>query len=127
VGTYTSRSGRDLEKTMLELYKEALELHGVDPNKVKHGYIVDEKGVTGHKGLEYEVDFYEVTDSEVYVFEVKTYGDKGAVEQLLDRKLLFESQGKKVTKMFLVCNVIEEEDKKYAEQQGITVIAGTVV
>jgi len=29
--------------------------------------------------------------------------------------------------MFLVCNVIEEEDKKYAEEYGITVIAGTVI
>ena len=34
---------------MMELYKEALELHGVDPNKVRHGGIVDEKGVTGQK------------------------------------------------------------------------------
>jgi len=126
IGTYTSMSDHEFEKTMMELYKEALEIHGVDPNKVKHGKIIDERGVTGHKGLEYKVDFYEVTDSEVYVFEVKTYGDKGAVEQLLDRKLLFESQGKKVTKMFLVCHVIDEQDKKFTEQYGVIVITGEV-
>ena len=48
---------------MIELYKEAPELHGVDPDKVKHGIIVDEKGVTEVKDLEYGGDFYEVTDS----------------------------------------------------------------
>jgi len=110
----------------MELYKEALELHGVDLIKVKHGVIVDEKGVTGQKGWEYEVDFYEVTDSEVYLFEVKTRGDKDSVKQLLDRKLAFKSLGKKVTKMFLVCNVISEKDKEFAEKHNVTVIAGEV-
>jgi len=127
VGTYTFRSGHRMERTMMEPYKEALKLHGVDPDKVKHGYIIDEKGVIDQKGDKYEVDFYEVTDNEVYLFEVKTLGDRGAVEQLIIRKKIFESQGKKVTKMFLVCNVIDRKTKKLAEQKNITVIAGSVV
>jgi len=127
VGRYTSRSGHRVERTMMELYKEALKLHGVDPDKVKHGYIVDDKGVIDQQGDKYEVDFYEVTDGEVYIFEVKTNGDRGAIEQLVIRKKLFESQGKKVTKMFLVCHVINKKAKKLADQKGITVIAGSVV
>jgi len=126
IETFTSRSGHKAEKAMMELYKEALELHGVDPNKVQHGEIVDEKGVAGQKGWRYEVDFYEVTDNEIYIFEVKTRGDRDAIKQLLDRKSVFESQGKKVTKMFLVCHVISEKDKELAEEYGITVIAGEV-
>jgi len=110
-----------------ELYKKALELHGIDPSRVRHGEIVDEKGVIGRKGNKYEVDFYEVNGDEVYVFEVKTNGDKAAVEQLLVRKLLFESLGKRVSRMFLICNVINKKAKEFAEQNDITVIAGSVV
>lgn len=124
--TFASRSGHKVEKAMMELYKEALELHGVDPNKVQHGEIIDEKGVAGQKGWRYEVDFYEVIDGEVYIFEVKTRGDKDAIKQFLDRKSVFESQGKKVTKMFLVCQVISKKDKDLAEKNGITVITGEV-
>jgi len=120
-------TGHRVERTMMEPYKEALKLHGIDPDKVKHGEIVGEKGIIDQKGDKYEVDFYEVTDNEVYIFEVKTLGDKGAIEQLIIRKKIFESQGKKVTKMFLVCNVIDRKTKKLAEQKNITVIAGSVV
>jgi len=127
VGTYTSRSGLKLEKAVRELYKKALELHGIDPSRVQHGEIVDEKGVIGRKGSKYEVDFYEVADNEVYVFEVKTKGDIAAVEQLLVRRLLFESLGKRVSRKFLVCNVIDKKAKEFAEQNDITVIAGSVV
>jgi len=127
VGRYTFRSGRGVERTMMELYKEALKLHGVDPNKVQHGYIVDEKGVIGRAGSKYEVDFYEITDGEVYIFEVKTNGDKGAVEQLLVRKKIFESLGKKVTKMFLVCHVVSRRAKKFADENDVTVIAGSEI
>ena len=63
VGTYTLRSGHMVERTMIELYKEAL--YGVDPDKVKYVEIIDEKGVIDQKGNKYEVDFYEVADGEV--------------------------------------------------------------
>jgi len=105
---------------------ENLERNGVNLDKIKHGVFVDEKGVTGLKGWEYEVDFYEVADNEVYIFGAKNKGDKDAIKQLLDRKLLLESKGKKVTKMFLLCYVISKKDKELAEKLGITVIAGEV-
>ena len=120
-------SGRKFERLMKEIYKEELESHGVDVKKIKRKVIVDEKGVTALKGFEYEVYFYEVSDSEVYIFKFTIEGDKDSVIQLLNRKLLLESMGKKVTKMFLVCHVIEEEDKELAEKYGVTVIAGQVI
>lgn len=127
--TYTSfysRAGHYIEKTMMELYKEALKTHGVDPDKVKYGKIVDELGVAGRKGKEYEVDFYEVNDNEIYLFEVKNYGDEGAIYQLQKRKAVFESLGKKVTKMYLVCNMTSDKEKEEMESEGIVVIAGVV-
>jgi len=126
LNAFTSRSGHYIERAMMNLYKKALELHGVDPDKVKHGFIVDEKGVTRHKGEKYEVDFYEVNDGEIYLFEVKNFGDEGAMDQLEDRKAIFESMGKKVIKMFLVCNAIRKNDLERAEKRGIIVITGQV-
>jgi len=119
-------TGRKFEKLMVEIYKEELESHGVNPEKIKRRVIVDERGVTALKGFEYEVNFYEVNEGEVYIFKFTIEGDKDSVVQLLNRKLLLESMGKKVTKMFLVCNVISKKDKKFAEKNGVTVIAGEV-
>ena len=114
-------SGCKFEKLIMEIYKEELESYGVDVKKIKHEVIVDEKGVTGLKGWEYEVNFYEANDNEVNIFEFVIEGDKDSVKQLLDRKL--ESMGKRVIKMFLVCHVIDEEDKGLTEKYGVTVIA----
>ncbi|EWG06651.1 MAG: hypothetical protein ASUL_08559 [Candidatus Aramenus sulfurataquae] len=123
--SFTSRAGRHIEKTIMELYKEALKLHGVDPSKVKHGKITDEKGIV-YKGRTYEVDFYETNDY-VYLFEVKNFADEGAIEQLDIREKLFTSMYNKPVKKFLIANTIEAKVKREAEQRGITVIAGLVV
>ncbi|MCI2414769.1 MAG: DUF3782 domain-containing protein [Candidatus Aramenus sp.] len=123
--SFTSRAGRYIEKTIMELYKEALKLHGVDPSKVKHGKIVDEKGIV-YKGRTYEVDFYETNDY-VYLFEVKNFADEGAIEQLEIREKLFASMYNKPVKKFLIANTIEAKVKREAEERGITVIAGLVV
>ena len=127
VETLILGSGRKFEKAMIELYKEDLELHGVNPEKIKHRVVVDEKGVTPLKGFEYEVNFYEANDKEVYLFKFLIEGDSDSVIQLLNRKRLFESMGKKVTKMFLVCHVISKKDKELAEKNGITVITDQVI
>jgi tetratricopeptide (TPR) repeat protein len=126
VGSFTSRAGKGMERTMLKLYKKALELHGVDPKKVIHGIIIDEEGVI-EKGRTFEVDFYETNDY-VYVFEIKNLADKGAYDQIIIRKKLFSSKYKnKYIKIFLVANFIEEEVKKKLEEEGIEIIASYVI
>jgi len=122
--SFTSRAGHYIERTIMELYKEALSLHGIDPSAVKHATIVDEKGVVS-KGRKYEVDFYE-TDDAIYVFEVKNFADEGAVEQLEIREKVFRSLYQKPVRLFLIANSIERQVKETAESVGITVIAGLV-
>ena len=67
-------TGRKFEKLMMEIYKEELESHGVNPEKIKRRVIVDEKGVTALRGFEYEVNFYEV-----YIFKFTIEGDKDSI------------------------------------------------
>ena len=90
VGSFTNRAGKGMEKVMLKLYKKALELHGVDPRRVVHGFITDDEGVI-EKGKVFEVDFYETNDY-VYVFEIKNLADKGVYDRIIIRKKLFSTK-----------------------------------
>ncbi|AAY81450.1 flagellar protein FlgN [Sulfolobus acidocaldarius] len=123
--TFTSRSGHYIERTIMNLYKEALELHGIDSSKVTHGVIEDTEGIV-HKGRKYEIDFYE-TNGVIYLFEIKNHADEGAIEQLEIREKILSSLHKKPIKKFLVANSIEKRIKRRAERRGITVIAGIVI
>ncbi|AOL17309.1 hypothetical protein BFU36_11990 [Sulfolobus sp. A20] len=125
IGSFTSRAGRGLERTIMMVYKEALELHGINPNNVKHGSIVDTLGIID-KGRIFEVDFYE-TDDYVYVFEVKNFADEGALEQILIRKKLIPQLFNKPVKLFLIANYVEKKIKEELEKEGVTIITSIVV
>jgi len=126
VGSFTNRAGKGMEKTMLKLYRKALELHGVDPKKVVHGIIKDEEGLI-EKGKVFEVDFYETNDY-VYVFEIKNFADKGAYDQIIIRKKLFSAKYKdKKIKIFLVANFVDKKIKKKLEEEGVEIITSHVI
>ncbi|ADX84594.1 coiled-coil domain-containing protein [Saccharolobus islandicus] len=126
VGSFTNRAGKGMERTMLKLYKKALELHGVDPKRVVHGMIKDEEGVI-EKGKVFEVDFYETNDY-VYVFEIKNLADKGAYDQIIIRKKLFYTKYKdKKIKIFLVANYVDKKVKKKLEEEGVEIIASHII
>jgi len=125
IGGFTSRAGKAIERTILNIYKEALLLHGVDPTNVKHGKIKDTLGVVD-KDKEFEVDFYE-TDDYVYVFEVKNYADEAVLEQMRNRVKLFSALYKKPVKFFIIANYVEKSVKEEAEKEGATVIASYVI
>ncbi|MCG3109189.1 hypothetical protein L3N51_01479 [Metallosphaera sp. J1] len=124
---YTSRGGVHMERAMLNLYREALLLHGINPSGVKHGEIEDEKGLIV-KGRKFEIDFYEEGER-IYVFEIKTNCSKDDLDQLIVRRKLVEnssSLGGKEIIPYLVCNVISRRLMRMAEEDGIRVIAGTL-
>ncbi|MCI2415722.1 MAG: hypothetical protein MPF33_10870 [Candidatus Aramenus sp.] len=125
IGAFTNRAGKGLERAIMNVYREALKLHGVDPSNVKHGKIKDTIGVVD-KDKEFEVDFYE-TDDYVYVFEVKNYADEGVLEQMRNRVKLFSAIYKKPVKFFIVSNYIEKDVKEEAEKEGAIVITSQVI
>jgi len=123
--SFTSRAGRYIERTIMEVFKEALVIHSIDPSKIEHGKIIDEVGII-KKGREYEVDFYE-TDGIIYIFEVKNFADEGALEQLEVRRKLFQAKYNKPVKAYLICNSIEKHVKEMMEKEGIIVITGHII
>jgi hypothetical protein len=123
MGYLGGRWGRDLEKMVLELFKEALERRGVEAEKVEKLVLKTDVGVV-------EVDVH-IHDGRGYLIEVKAvaYGDdvgwfawraKLAAEELA-------RQGKKVERLILVAVHIDKEALEKARQLGIDVIYGNVI
>jgi hypothetical protein len=120
IGSFTSRAGKGLEKTILNIYKKALKLHHIDISKIRHGNVVDEMGLI-EKGKSFEIDFYETNDH-VYIFEVKNFADEGVIEQILIRRKLLEAKFMKPVKAFVVANYVEREIKDILEKEGVEII-----
>jgi hypothetical protein len=121
MGYLGGRWCRDLEKMVLELFKEALERRGVEAEKVEKLMLKTDVGV---------VNVY-IHDGRGYLIEVKAvaYGDdvgwfawraKLAAEELA-------RQGKKVERLILVAVHIDKEALEEARQLGIDVIYGNVI
>jgi hypothetical protein len=123
LGHLGGRWGRDLEKLVLELFKEALERRGVEAERVEKLVLKTDVGAI-------DVDVY-IHDGKGYLIEVKAvaYGDdvrwfawraKLAAEELA-------RQGKKVERLILVAVHIDKEALEKARQLGIDVIYGNVL
>jgi hypothetical protein len=121
MGYLGGRWGRDLEKVVLELFKEALERRGVEAEKVEKLVLKTDVGV---------VNVY-IHDGRGCLIDVKAvaYGDdvgwfawraKLAAEELA-------RQGKRVERLILVAVHIDKEALEKARQLGIDVIYGNVI
>jgi len=122
MGHLGGRWGRDLEKVVLELFKEALERRGVEAEKVEKLVLKTDVGVV-------EVGVY-IHDGRGYLIEVKAVADSDDVAWFAWRaKLAAEKlarQGKRVERLILVAVHIDKEALEKARQLGIDVIYGNV-
>jgi hypothetical protein len=116
--------GRDLEKMVLEFFKEALERRGIEPGRVEKLTLEDEEGVR------LEIDVY-IHDGKAYLIEVKSRAELAHVEWFSQRARLaaeaLAKQGKKVERLILVAVHVDEEALERARQLGIDVIYGNVL
>ncbi len=64
--------------------------------------IIDDKGLIGPKGREYEIDLY-ASDTIPLIFEIKSYAEKEDVERFNDKAELFKKKRgiKKIEKAFI--------------------------
>lgn len=124
LGSIGRRWGRDLEKMVLEIFREALERRGIEPGKVEKLTLEDEEGVR------LEIDVY-IHDGEAYLIEVKSRAELAHVEWFRQRARLaaeaLAKQGKKVERLILVAVHVDEEALVRARQLGIDVIYGNVL
>jgi len=127
VGSLGRRWGRDLERTVLELYRQTLEERGVEPGKVEKYVYTDLKGEYLARGARIEVDVY-VHNEKVYLIEVKSHAEVDDVEWFYKKAQIVEKiLGKAAEKLIIVAVNIDKEALERAKQLGIEAVYGALV
>ncbi len=128
IGSMGRRWGSDLERMVLEIFKEALERRGIEPGEVRKFRFKDEDGsVTGVKGRIVDVDVL-VKDSELYVIEVKSRAELDHVEYLREKvKFVEKVMGRGVDRVMIVAVNVDRDAYDRAKELGIEVICGHVI
>jgi len=124
LGALGARLGVDLERTILNIYRDVLSHMGIEPVRVEKISYKDIDGRYYRKGAKLELDIY-VHDTEVEFIEVKSYADVGDVEWFQTRCEVFERiLGKKPSRRILVAVNISTEALERARELGIEVVYG---
>jgi hypothetical protein len=127
IGSITRRYGKDLEKTILKIYKDQLIQMGINPDNAKRFRYIDKEGKYGIKGKEYEFDIV-VSDDAIDVIEVKTHASKDDVEWFNDKVERVKSEfGKPLRRKIMVAVHIDEDALDRANELGINAIYGHVI
>jgi hypothetical protein len=127
IGSLTRRYGKDLEKTILKIYKDQLIQMGINPDNAKRFRYIDKEGKYGIKGKEYEFDIV-VSDDAIDVIEVKTHASKDDVEWFNDKVERVKSEfGKPLRRKVMVAVHIDEDALDRANELGINAIYGHVI
>ena len=127
IGSIGRRWGRDLEKTIIELYRHILAERGVIPEKIERFVYEDRDGEYYVKGSKIEFDIY-AHDEKVYLIEVKSHADVEDVEWLYKRGEIYEKiTGRKPRKLILVAVNIDVDAYERARELGVEVIYGSLV
>ena len=127
MGSLGRRWGRDLERTVLELYRHALEERGVEPGKVERFVYTDVDGRFYRRGARIEVDVY-IHDERMYLVEVKSHAELDHVEWFYDKARIVERiLGRRAEKLILVAVNVDKEALERARELGIDVVCGAVI
>jgi hypothetical protein len=128
IGSMGRRWGEDLERMVLEIFKETLEKRGIEPGKVEKLRFTDKDGsITGIKGKIIDVDI-SVKDEKLYLIEVKSRAELDHVDVLYEKARAVEKYlNRNVDKMFLVAVNVDKEAYERAEELGIEVIYGNII
>jgi len=127
IGSIGRRWGRDLEKTVIELYKHLLVERGITPERIEKFIYRDLEGKYHVKGSTIEFDIY-IHDDKVYLIEVKSHAEIDHVEWFYKRAEIYEKiTSRKPYKLVLIAVNIDEDAYTRARELGIDVICGSII
>jgi hypothetical protein len=126
--TIGSMGRGDLERMVLEIFREALEKRGIEPGKVEKLRFTDRDGsITGVRGRIVDIDV-SVRDGKLYLVEVKSRAELDHVEALYEKVRAVEKYlAKSVSGVFLVAVNVDKEAYGRARELGIEVICGSII
>ena len=127
LGGLTSRMGIDMERMILNVYKDVFEREGLEIRKVEKISFKDVDGKYYRRGAKLELDIY-AHDDKVYFMEVKSLVDVNDVEWFNLKCEIFEKiLGRRPDRMMIVCINILNEALERARELGVDIIYGRVI
>jgi len=126
VGSMGRRWGRDLEETVLTIYKDELAQRGLDVRLARKFSYVDVDGRFGLKGNVYEFDVIIEGDG-VTVIEVKSRATRDDVVWFYEKVRRVESLLGNVKRLLVVAVNIDKEALERAQELGVDAVYGAVI
>jgi len=128
VGSMGRRMGLDLERAILNVYKDALIGLGIrDVNEIEKFTYRDLDGKFFERGAKIEIDVY-AHDQEAYLIEVKSMLEEGDVDWFNEKcKAVSELIGKRVARKIIVAVNATREALARAGELGVDVVYGALV
>jgi hypothetical protein len=127
LGGLTSRMGIDMERMILNVYKDVFEREGLEIRKVEKISFKDVDGRYYRRGAKLELDIY-AHDDKVYFMEVKSLVDVNDVEWFNLKCEIFEKiLGRRPDRRMIVCINILDEALERARELGVDIIYGRVI
>jgi hypothetical protein len=127
VGRFTSRTGIDMERMILNIYRDVLEQEGVGVWKVEKLRLKDVDGRYLRRGARLEIDIY-AHDDKVYFIDVKSLVEVNDVEWFNLRCDIFEKiLGRRPDRRIIVCINIFRDALERAQELGMHVIYDRVL
>jgi hypothetical protein len=119
--------GINMERMVLNIYKDILEQEGLRIEKVEKLRLKDVEGKYYRKGAKLEIDIYAHNDK-VYFIEVKSLVDIDDVEWFNTKCNIFEEiLGRRADKRIIVCINILKDAYDRSRELGIHTICGKVI
>ena len=127
LGGLTSRMGIDMERMILNVYKDVFEREGLEIRKVEKISFKDVDGRYYRRGAKLELDIY-AHDDKVYFMEVKSLVDVNDVEWFNFKCEIFEKiLGRRPDRRMIVCINILDEALERARELGVDIIYGRII
>ena len=127
LGGLTSMMGIDMERMILNVYKDVFEREGLEIRKVEKISFKDVDGRYYRRGAKLELDIY-AHDDKVYFMEVKSLVDVNDVEWFNFKCEIFEKiLGRRPDRRMIVCINILDEALERARELGVDIIYGRVI
>ncbi|MEM3916454.1 MAG: hypothetical protein QW572_05455 [Candidatus Nitrosocaldus sp.] len=131
LGSLGRRMGKDLEKLILNIYRDQLIQLGIDEDKARKFEYIDIKGLYGLKGKRYELDVV-VSNSHLDILEVKSHIEEEDIvvfyEKVNSIRSLIEREYKAgVRRLIVVAVHMDKEAVDKAKELGIECIYGNMV
>ncbi|MEM0442097.1 MAG: hypothetical protein QW450_02940 [Candidatus Nitrosocaldus sp.] len=130
-GSLGRRMGKDLEKLILNIYRDQLMQLGIDKDKARRFKYIDKEGLYGLKGKVYEFDVV-VSNSHVDILEVKSYMEEEDMVVFYEkvnsiRQVIEVEYRAGVKRLIAVAVHIDKEAVDKARELGIECIYGNMV